>query len=46
MGLNKHTFIVQIIALPITWFLMVLKVLVTIPAYIVAKCNDVLDSIE
>jgi hypothetical protein len=45
-GLNKYPFIVQVICLPITWTIAILKILVAIPAWIIAKCNGIMEDIE
>jgi hypothetical protein len=44
-GLNKYPFLVQVICLPITWTIAILKVLVAIPVWIVAKCNGIMENI-
>jgi len=45
-GLNSYPFAVQIIALPISWIVAILKVLIAIPVWITAKCNSLMESIE
>jgi hypothetical protein len=45
-GLNKHSFLVQVICLPILWVIMLLKILIAIPAWITAKCNEIMENIE
>jgi hypothetical protein len=45
-GLNKYPFLVQVICLPITWLIAILKILVVIPIWITAKCNEVIKNIE
>lgn len=45
-GLNKYPLLVQVICLPFTWSIMILKLLITIPAYVTMKCNSILDNIE
>jgi hypothetical protein len=45
-GLNRYPFIVQVICLPITWTIAILKILVAVPAWITAKCNGIMEDIE
>lgn len=45
-GLNKYPFLVQVMCLPITWTIAILKILVAIPAWITAKCNGIIESIK
>jgi hypothetical protein len=44
--LNKYQFLVQVICLPIIWTVAILKILVAIPAWVTAKCNGIMESIE
>jgi hypothetical protein len=44
-GLNKYPFIVQVIAMPITWVIAILKVLIVIPIFVIAKCNAIMNSL-
>lgn len=39
-------FVVEILLLPITWSMMIFKVLVTIPMIVIAFCNSLHDTIE
>lgn len=45
-GLNKHPFWAELVVLPLTYTVAILKLLVMIPTWIIAKCNDILNSIE
>ena len=45
-GLNKYPFIVQVICLPITWIIAILKILIAIPTWVTAKCNGIMGNIE
>jgi hypothetical protein len=36
----------QIAAIPIAWILMILKVLIVIPVYIVGRCNDIMSRFD
>jgi len=38
--LNDYPFWVQVITLPIVWGYAILQILITVPIWIVAKCND------
>jgi len=41
--LNDFPFWVQLIAIPIAWLIMVFKILLALPVYVIGKCNTVLN---
>ena len=45
-GLNSYPFIVQVITLPFTWVIAILKVLVMIPVWVISKCNGIMENVE
>jgi hypothetical protein len=45
-GLNRTPFLIQVICIPISWIIAMLKILVAIPAWIIAKCNDIMENID
>jgi hypothetical protein len=45
-NLNNYPFIVQLITLPLTWFIAILKILIMIPIWITAKCNTIIEDVE
>jgi len=45
-NLNDYPFIVQVITLPLTWFLAILKILIMIPIWVTAKCNTIIEDVE
>lgn len=45
-NLNNYPFITQVITLPLTWFIAILKILIMIPIWITAKCNAIIEDVE
>ena len=44
-GINEFPFLLQVVCLPIVWVIAILKILVVIPSWIVAKCNNIMNNI-
>lgn len=45
-GLNKYPFYTQVICIPVVWIIAILKLLIAIPAWVTAKCNDIMNNIN
>ena len=46
MNKVQYPFLLEIIMLPVTWTIMVFKILITIPNMVTAYCNTLADKIE
>ena len=46
MNKVQHPFILEIIMLPITWIIMIFKILITIPIMVTAYCNTLAEKVE
>jgi|AntRauMFilla1563_2_1112583.scaffolds.fasta_scaffold00263_1 hypothetical protein len=45
-NIKDYPFILLILLLPFFWLIAILKILIMIPFYVVAKCNDILSEIN
>lgn len=44
--LNDYPFFIQIITLPFTWIIAILKILIMIPIWVTGKCNRIIESVK
>jgi len=44
-SLNNYPFIVHVLAIPFMYILAILKIVIVIPMFVVAKCNDIMNDI-